>query len=69
MEPTAFELILVDSQFRRMTLNVGQRNPRGLLHDIAQLTGEHEAALAGSRHGSRFDEQHVTAGTRSPQDL
>ena len=44
-----------------MTLHVSQGNTGGLLHNIAQLTREHEAAFTG--HGCCFDEEHVAADT------
>ena len=40
--------------------HVGERDPRRLLHHVAELAGEHEALLAG--HRGRLDEEHVAAG-------
>ncbi len=40
--------------------DVGERDPRRLLHHVAELAGEHEALLAG--HRGRLDEEHVAAG-------
>jgi hypothetical protein len=42
-----------------VTLDVGQRNPRRLLHHVAELAGQDHPALAG--HGRGLDEQHVAA--------
>ena len=43
----------------RVAAHVGERDPRRLLHHVAQLAGEHEAVLA--LHLRRLDEQHVAA--------
>ena len=45
--------------------HVGQRGLRGLLHDVAELTGDRQLALAG--HRGRLDEQHVAADRRPGQ--
>ena len=42
-----------------VALDVGEGDPGGLLHDVAQLPGEHQPALAG--HRRRFDEEDVSA--------
>ena len=59
VELAAVERPLVDPQLRRMTLDIGERDPGGLLHDVAQLAGEHQPAFAG--HRRRFDEKYVPA--------
>ena len=45
--------------------HVGQRRLRGLLHHVAELTGDRQLALA--RHRGRLDEQHVAADRRPRQ--
>src|SRR6266436_3469309 len=54
----------LDPQLSRVRPHIRERDLRRLLHLVAQLAGEEEAALAlrGSG-GRRFDEQHVSANS------
>ena len=38
------------------------RDPRRLLHHVAELTGEHDAAVAAGRHRRGLDEEDLAAG-------
>src|SRR5215207_6998767 len=51
------ELVLVDAELLRAAAHERQRDPRGLLHDVAELSGQDEVVLAG--HGRRLDEEDV----------
>ena len=44
----------------RVAAHVGERDARRLLHDVAELAGEHQPAVARHRRG--LDEEHVAAG-------
>jgi len=59
VELLAGEGVIGDAQRRGVASHVGQRDACRLLHHVAQLAGEHEAARAG--HRGRLDEQHVAA--------
>ena len=56
---------VVEPEFARMTAHVVQRDLRGLLHHVAELTGEGEAgfAVGSGRERGRLDEQDIAAGT------
>ncbi len=49
-------------QERRVTAREGPRGARGLLHDVAELSGQDELALAAHQRG--LDEHDVAAGRR-----
>src|SRR5260221_392090 len=59
VELPAVEGPLVDAELGGVALDVGEGDPSGFLHDVAQLPGEHQAALAG--HGRRLHEEDVSA--------
>ena len=45
-----------------MAAHVGERDPRRLLHHVAELAGQDQRVLALAGHPHRLDEQHVAAG-------
>ena len=65
MELAVLEAVLGDAELIGVAADVGERDPRRLLHHVAELPGEHEALLA--RHRGRLDEEHVAAGARHRQ--
>jgi hypothetical protein len=50
---------LLDAELLEVALDVAHRRLGGLFHDVAELAGEHEAALAG--HLGRLDEHDLAA--------
>ena len=52
----------IDAVARRVRAEPGERRPRRLLHHVAEVPGERQAAAA--LHARRFDEQDLAAGGR-----
>ena len=58
----AVQRLRVDAQLLGMRAHVGQRDLRGLLHDVAQLTGQLQTRLAVG--GPGLDVEHISAQPR-----
>src|SRR6185295_18963825 len=58
----ALEVLLLDPEPRGVGSGVGPGRPRRLLHDVAELAGQDELALAA--HERRLDEHDVAARRR-----
>ena len=65
VERAVLERVLVDAELGGVRAHVGERDPRRLLHHVAELAGEHEPCRRPWRR--RLDEEHVAAGRRSPR--
>src|SRR3954469_16867150 len=61
VELAVLERVLGDAELPRVRAHVGQRDPRRLLHHVAELAGERQAA-GRALHVVGLDEQHVAAG-------
>ncbi len=69
VELAILEGVLVDSELLGVATDVGEGDLGRLLHDVAQLAGEHEGVAAGAAalHGGGLDEQHVASGAGDGQ--
>jgi hypothetical protein len=62
MDVARLEQLGIDPKARRPALDQRQSRLRALAHDLAELSSENEAALAG--HPRRLDKQDVAADRR-----
>src|SRR4051794_10191312 len=61
VELAVLERVLGEAELTRVRAHVGQRDPRRLLHHVAELAGERQPA-GRALHVVGLDEQHVAAG-------
>src|SRR5215471_11764606 len=63
MERLVLERVRLDAQLLGVRVDVGERDPRRLLHHVAELTREDELVAVAAVHRRRLDEEDVA--TRS----
>ena len=61
----SLEIGAVDAELVGVGADIGERDPRRLLHHVTELTGQHQALVAV--HGGCLDEEDVTAGSGDRQ--